>query len=156
MFEQFPYTDMHQLNLDWIIKIAKDFLDQYTHIQELISNGETSLVNLTNEGLQDLENKKDELEALLQAWYNTHSQDIADALAAALADIQLTLNSTIQAFNTAADAKAAQTIASIPDDYTTLTTNVRDLTKTVEEAPAEPSDEVKLLTEIKDLLAKQK
>ena len=36
MFENFPYTDMHNLNLDWIIKIAKDFLDQYPNIQNII------------------------------------------------------------------------------------------------------------------------
>ena len=52
MFEQFPYADMQQLNLDWIIKIAKDFLDQYTQIQQTIT-----------QGLEDLEAKKVELEA---------------------------------------------------------------------------------------------
>ena len=34
--ENFPYTNFHELNMDWIIKIAKDFLDQYTHIQQII------------------------------------------------------------------------------------------------------------------------
>ena len=76
MFEQFPYTDMHQLNLDWIIKIAKDFLDQYTHIQELISQGITDIQNTTNTGidnitelteteLQELQDKYDTLNNLL-------------------------------------------------------------------------------------------
>ena len=49
--EGFPYTNFHDLNMDWIIKIAKDFLDQYTHIQETITNGENSLTTLTTEGL---------------------------------------------------------------------------------------------------------
>ena len=57
MFQEFPYTDMHQLNLDWIIKIAKDFLDQYTHLQELITSGETSLENITSSGLEQLQDK---------------------------------------------------------------------------------------------------
>ena len=87
MFQNFPYTDMHQLNLDWIIKIAKDFLDQYTHLQQLISDGETSLQNLTTEGMQQLQEKADALEALLQEWYDSHSQDIADQLADALTDL---------------------------------------------------------------------
>ena len=149
MFQEFPYTDMHQLNLDWIIKIAKDFLDQYTHIQELISNGEESLQNLTTEGLQQLQEKADNLEALLQTWYDTHSQDIADQLADALEDLNEWYNTHIQAiadelseavnslssaatdaisdFNTAADTKAAETIASIPDDYTALSNTVTKL-----------------------------
>ena len=125
MFEQFPYADMQQLNLDWIIKIAKDFLDQYTQIQQTIT-----------QGLEDLEAKKVELEALLQAWYDEHSQDIADQLAAALQDLNEwytvhqnyldeTLASNILAFNQAADAKAAQTLESIPSDYTAVANETR-------------------------------
>lgn len=135
MFENFPYTDMHNLNLDWIIKIAKDFLDQYTHIQQLISDGEESLQNLTTEGLQQLQDKANELESALNAWYEEHSEDISEQLASALSDLNSwytlhqnyldeTLVNKINAFNTAADTKAAQTIASIPDDYTTLANKV--------------------------------
>lgn len=120
MFENFPYTDMHNLNLDWIIKIAKDFLDQYTHIQQLISDGETSLEDLTQEGLEQLQTKADNLENLLQEWYTTHSNDIAQELAAALQDINNSVVTAIGQFNTAADAKTAECIASIPDDYTAL------------------------------------
>lgn len=138
MFENFPYTDLHNLNLDWIIKIAKDFLDQYTHIQQLISDGETSLQNLTTEGLQQLQDKADDLETLLQEWYNSHSQDIANQLAQALADLnewytlhQNYLDTTFATktaeFNAAADAKAAETIASIPEDYSDLSNNVDNL-----------------------------
>lgn len=112
-FENFPYTNFHELNLDWIAKIAKDFLEQYTHIQELIANGEQELNDKTTEGLAQLQTKATELEALLQAWYNTHSDDISAQLATA-----------IQNFNTAADQKAEQTIASIPDDYTELSNKV--------------------------------
>ena len=147
--ENFPYSNFHDLNMDWIIKIAKDFLDQYTHIQEIIEQGKEDIETLTESGieqigdltadsLQDLENKKDALEALLQEWYNTHSEDIANELADALADLNEwytthqnylddTLTQKILAFNNAADAKAAQTIASIPADYSTLSDEVSSL-----------------------------
>ena len=131
MFENFPYTDMHNLNLDWIIKIAKDFLDQYTHIQQLISDGETSLQNLTTEGLQQLQDMAENLENLLQEWYDTHSQDIANQLADALSDLNEWYNThqgyldqyvqdSITLFQTTAAQKAAETIATIPDDYTSF------------------------------------
>ena len=137
MFENFPYTDMHQLNLDWIIKIAKDFLDQYTHIQQLISDGETSLQNLTTEGLQQLQDKADALETLLQEWYDTHSEDIADQLAEALSDlnewytehqndISGELTSAIQIFNNRATEYANEVIETIPADYTELSNFVRE------------------------------
>ncbi len=122
--ENFPYSNFHDLNMDWIIKIAKDFLDQYTNIQQTIT-----------EGLEGLDNKAQELEALLQQWYDTHSEDIANQLADALNDLNnwytthegylnQYLADSITAFNNAADQKAAQTIASIPADYTTLSDNV--------------------------------
>ena len=135
--ENFPYSNFHDLNMDWIIKIAKDFLDQYTHIQEVIADGEQSLTDLTESGLAQLQEKADNLEALLQAWYDEHSQDIADQLADALADLNewytehedyldQTLQDNITAFNTAAAEKAALTIASIPSDYTNLSKDVTD------------------------------
>ena len=102
MFEQFPYADLHQLNLDWIIKIAKDFLDQYTEIQQTITDGEQALTD-----------KATELEGLLDEWYNTHSEDIAQALAQAVID-----------FGTAAAAEAERVIATIPADYTALSNQV--------------------------------
>ena len=140
--EGFPYSNFHDLNMDWIIKIAKDFLDQYTHIQQIIEegeisiqtlteNGETSLQNLTENGLEQLQNKADNLEALLQAWYDTHSEDIATQLASALSDLNSwytthqnylneTLQTNINTFQTMADAYALETIQSIPQDYTAL------------------------------------
>ena len=105
MFQEFPYSDMHQLNLDWIIKIAKDFLDQYTHIQQLIEDGETSIENLTQEELQALEDKAAALEAALQVVYNQ----------------------TVNNFNNAAQAKGDQVIADIPADYTDLANAVAEM-----------------------------
>ena len=138
MFQEFPYTDMHQLNLDWIIKIAKDFLDQYTHIQQLIEDGEQSLEDLTAEGLQQLDEKATAIQDLLDAWYTEHSEDIAEQLASALSDLNdwytthehyldLTLAENIAAFNDRAAAKADEVIASIPADYTDLSDDVVDI-----------------------------
>lgn len=121
--ENFPYSNFHDLNMDWIIKIAKDFLDQYTHIQQVIEEGETSLENLTTEGLQTLADKAEEIEGLLNQWYETHSTDIANALADALNDLNDAKTSAIASFNTQAEQKAQEVIASIPSDYTALATN---------------------------------
>ena len=158
--EGFPYSNFHDLNMDWIIKIAKDFLDQYTHIQEIIEQGKTDIQDLTTSGLTQLQDKADNLEALLQAWYDEHSADIADQLADALTDLnawynehsediadQLTdaladlnawynehsediataLSTAVSTFDQHANSKALETIASIPDDYTTLANEVSSL-----------------------------
>lgn len=153
--EGFPYSNFHDLNMDWIIKIAKDFLDQYTHIQDIIEQGKTDIQDLTSSGLDQLQEKADALEELLQewynehsediadeladaladlnSWYNTHSQDIADDLASALRDLNTALQTAITNFNTSADTKAQETIASIPDDYTELANKVTNLESTLQE-----------------------
>ena len=111
--ENFPYSNFHDLNMDWIIKIAKDFLDQYTHIQDVIDTG-----------LNDLDEKATQLQNLLQEWYDTHSEDIQNELADALSTINAQLNTVLNTLNTDADAKLAQVLASIPDDYTALSNKV--------------------------------
>ena len=128
LFENFPYTNIHELNLDWIVKIAKDFLEQYTHIQQLISDGETSLTELKETSLAELQEKADALEAALQAWYDTHSENIAQELADALADlnawytehsgdISTALQDAVNSFNEQAVALGQRVIESIPEDY---------------------------------------
>ena len=130
----FPYTNFHSMNLDWVIQVAKDFLDQYTHIQEIIETGETSITDKTAEGIQGLEDKAEALQALLDEWYNEHSEDIADelrdalddittALSGATDDISTALTNAISSFDTAAGNRAALAIASIPSDYTDFYTN---------------------------------
>ena len=130
---RFPYTNFHEMNLDWIIQIAKDFLDQYSHIQEIIEQGEADIEEKAEDALEALAAKETELEGLLDAWYTEHSVDIADALADALEDLNAwytehqsdigdALTLAIADFNERAEAKAAETIATIPDDYTTLST----------------------------------
>ena len=38
MFEQFPYTNFHELNLDWIVAKIKDWLDHYNELNTAIQN----------------------------------------------------------------------------------------------------------------------
>ena len=127
--EGFPYTNFHDMNLDWMIKIAKDFLDQYTHIQEVIEQGLVDLQEKTDTGLEALQDKYDTLAGLLQDWYDEHSEDIAGQLADALEDLNnwytehsgdLTeeLQRRIQEFNDLADEKVEEALASIPGDFT--------------------------------------
>lgn len=124
---RFPYTNFHELNLDWVIEIAKNFLDQYTSLQQTITDGMTSLEQTITDGTTGLEDKAAELEALLQEWYNTHSEDIAEELASAISSINQTLLNGIAAFNQSATAKGQEVIESIPDDYTALGNKVINL-----------------------------
>lgn len=141
--ENFPYTNFHDLNMDWIIKIAKDFLDQYTNIQNIITNGLTNLQNETNNGLTELQNKYEIIEGLLDAWYTEHSEDIASQLADALADLaeslqnaetelDTTLNTNKNEFVSFVEDATESVLASIPADYSALSTAVNALTDRTE------------------------
>ena len=144
MFENFPYTDMHNLNLDWIIKIAKDFLDQYTHIQQLIEDGEESLNTIISDGtetlqqevrngIQSLEYTASQLTNALNAWYAEHSEDISDELADAIQS----LNNELTVIFGKMVQKAEETIESIPADYTELSNTVLEIIEDITRAETE-------------------
>lgn len=118
MFEKLPYTNFHDLNLDWIIEVVKDFLSKYNHIQELIDTG-----------ISDIQKKADEMQAMLDEWYETHSDQLARQLAQSLDDLNEQYNINVTEFIQQADEKAAQTIASIPADYSALSADVANLKK---------------------------
>lgn len=50
LFEQFPYTNFHELNLDWLLK------NQKTVLQEL-QNIDTHITQIVNDYLQNVEFK---------------------------------------------------------------------------------------------------
>lgn len=119
----FPYTNFHGMNLDWVIQIAKDFLDQYTNIQ-----------NTIDQGLEDLDDKATEIQGLLDAWYTEHSEDIASQLANALLDLntwyethQGYLDTYLTESIAALQAAAAAAIETIPEDYTALSYKVSSI-----------------------------
>ena len=107
--ENFPYSNFHDLNMDWIIKIAKDFLDQYTHIQETI-----------DQGIDDLNAKAEELENILQELSNNYSEELAQKAVDALRELDADIAGRLAQFNIDANNIVQEAIASIPADYTDL------------------------------------
>ena len=105
--ENFPYVNFHDLNMDWIISIVKDFNGKYSTIQEAIDAGEESITNLTAEQLEQL-----------QQWFDTHSAELNEDLAEA-----------IEKFNEQATIIGDNVIASIPPDYDAYARIVNDLSK---------------------------
>lgn len=118
-----PYSNMHGMNLDWVIQIAKDFLDQYTHIQDIIETGISDIDSETTGKLAELDEKAEQINQQLDAWYETHSEDIAIALANSVQE-------AIAAFNNAATTRANEVIETIPADYTELSDRVRKILDT--------------------------
>lgn len=112
----FPYTNMHDLNMDWIIAVVKDLLTKLNTIDEKILEGNTELQNTYNR-----------LNTLLNNWYISHSNDIAHQLASALDDLNTQLQNNENSFDAHIAQIVANTIASIPSDYTDLANDVINL-----------------------------
>ena len=135
--EGFPYSNFHELNMDWIVQIAKNFLDQYNTIQQIITDGETNLHEITETGLDQLEEKTVALRGALQAWYDEHSEDIANQLTEALADLNSWysmhqnflnqyLTDSVEQFNTEAEQKMQSLLDSIPPEYDSYVNEIRN------------------------------
>lgn len=129
--ENFPYSNQHDMNMDWVIKIAKDFLDKYSHLEETLEQGIQNLQDTTTEGQTTLQNeattqignlttKYNEIVGLLNTWYTTHSNDIANELTTAISN-----------FETQAQAIGLEVIDSIPSDYTALNDEVDNVRASV-------------------------
>lgn len=121
MFEQFPYADLQQLNLDWMIETMKDFRNKYDHIQNLISEGVVTINQTTAAALNELNSKATEIENILNQKLNTALNTIDGALDTELAE-------AIQELSDAIETKAAEALASIPADYTDLSQSITYLT----------------------------
>lgn len=101
-----PYTNNHDLDLNWIMDEMRKFIAMYNDIKNLIDT-------TTDADIARLDAKKDELLTLMDTWYNTHSSDIAVQLATAIHDFQVAVTAIVD-----------QTLPSIPADYTALSNSV--------------------------------
>ena len=67
LFENFPYTNFHELNLDWIIKILKEIEDDNTQIKALIPQIEEviPLIHTLENLPETMENYQEEINATI-------------------------------------------------------------------------------------------
>lgn len=125
--ENFPYTNFHDLNMDWVVKIVKDFLDQYTSLQNLIEEGTTSITNLTEEELSELQEKYNTLNGLLDEWYTTHDASLNSEFDSIMNSINAKYTEVLANFITSSTNYGNTVIDSIPSDYSSLSADVENL-----------------------------
>ena len=76
-FNQFPYTDFHELNADWMLKHFKEFLDELKKIDGWIDNHEQEYQEL-KEICDNLQNGTltPALENSLRIWINNNLENL--------------------------------------------------------------------------------
>lgn len=120
--ENFPYSNFHDLNMDWVLQVVKDFLDKYSTLIETIDTGKEEITTLYNE-----------LETRLNEWYETHSEDIAQELVHALENLNTAVTNKFADFNDDVNTRVEQAIASIPQDYSQLSEKVNTIDSNIKE-----------------------
>lgn len=72
LFEHFPYTNFHSLNIQWAIDKIKELLQQgetlYSQLQEWKTDTDTELTVWKNQTLADLTTWKEQLTSALEEW----------------------------------------------------------------------------------------
>lgn len=136
LFEHFPYTNFHELNLDWIIKEIKDLNEKVDSIEDRIL---TQAKDYTDEQVGQLRNEFNELEnefvafkAEVNQMFNqyTAKQDKAfadfqklvnanlDLMEQEIRDARAELKTMLRQANAYTDASMAMLLLQLPDIIT--------------------------------------
>ncbi len=128
LFEQFPYTNFHDLNLDWIIKALKDLDKKVDTIEERITEAakvyvDARIKEFVDGPMQDMQNQINALDTEMDTFQAKVNKQFADYTAATdkkLADFQTLVNAQIVLLrNDLANAKAEfQTLIDGANSYT--------------------------------------
>lgn len=128
LFEQFPYTNFHDLNLDWIIKALKDLDNKVDTIEERITEAakvyvDARIKEFVDGPMQDMQNQINNLDTEMDNFQASVNKQFANYTAATdkkLADFQTLVNAQIVLLhNDLANAKAEfQTLIDGANSYT--------------------------------------
>lgn len=55
VFENFPYTNVHELNLDWVIKNVKEYIIKYENLEEFVNTSIEEQNKIISEAVKELE-----------------------------------------------------------------------------------------------------
>lgn len=128
LFEHFPYTNFHDLNLDWIIKALKDLDEKVDTIEERITEAAKVYVDerikeFVDGPMQDMQNQINALDTEMDTFQASINKQFANYTAATdkkLADFKTLVNAQIVLLrNDLANAKAEfQTLIDGANSYT--------------------------------------
>ena len=66
----FPYSDFHEMNLDWILKLVKQISDEWDVTKEQIQQFETSVTTQMNEYMDTINGRVDGIQTTVNEIYD--------------------------------------------------------------------------------------
>ena len=114
--DNFPYSNFHALNLDWIIKVVKRFEEEYTGIKDALDHAIAAIEGAEGSSIAAIGSAEAASLSSIQTQTANDLQAIATQTQTDLAALTAAKN-TITA---AIEAQYRNSIANIPPDYTAL------------------------------------
>ncbi len=123
MIHEGPYTNLHDLNIDWILQIVKEFFDKYSTIDEFIEAAENQLTTKQEELIAGM--LATSVEAL-QAYNDNATEKMAElqsTFLGQLEELRTVGRAQISAISTAgsnAEQQVYDLIETLPSDFTDI------------------------------------
>lgn len=106
---EYPYTNTHELNLDWIISIVKDFKEKYQNFDQTVADALQSILDAKEGSLTEIETALESATATIQSEAATAINDMQAEKASILEVMGQTLQTAIRTI----EARESSSIAAI-------------------------------------------
>lgn len=110
-WDNFPYTNFHELNLDWFIKKFKEIFDEWESLyQQMINwrdNTDRDLALWKNEVLDSMEQWQTDLLDALDEWKSATGEDIGEWETGVISDLNDWKDDFLEAYNALAESVEA-------------------------------------------------
>lgn len=80
VFENFPYTNYHELNLDWVIAKVKEYIVKTDNFEDLVNKTMEEQNAIIAKAVEDLANGMEELRTYIMENLQTIAQQIINEL----------------------------------------------------------------------------
>ena len=114
--DNFPYSNFHALNLDWILKVVKRFEEEYTGIKDALDHAIAAIEGAEGSSIAAIGSAEAASLSSIQAQTAADLQSIATQTQTDLAALTTAKNTIVAAI----EAQYRNSIANIPPDYTAL------------------------------------
>ena len=140
-----PYCNLHDLNIDWILNIIKDFNAKYSNLEETFDGMVESINAAHAQALADIESGKTDALSAMQTYLDTCYNELDRYTTAFVTQLQNVTNEEISALNTVGQQQY--------DNVTQAgTTAINALNTIVQSIPADYNDALNQMQMIVSLL----
>ena len=101
MIREFPYTNLHDLNIDWILKIVEDFKARYQNLDESFQSMLQQIITAGNNAIEAINNDEETAIQQIRAFNLQCIQALHDERAVILTELQNVAHNQIDAVSEA-------------------------------------------------------